>query len=77
MKKFGKVHICIPTGCFFSPVKSNLIQKGDFMAKKVKRRVQFFYLRPTILRSSFEKFLKSFINYPSLKVLEAHIGENI
>ena len=62
---------------FFSPVKRNLIQKGDFMVKKVKRRVKFFYLRPTNLRSSFEKFLQSFINYPSLKVLEAQIGENM
>ena len=35
------------------------------------------YLRPNIFRSSFEKIPKSCSHYPSLKVLEAHIGENM
>ena len=39
--------------------------------------VSFFYLRPTILRSSFEKVPQAFSNYSSLKVFEAHIGEYI
>ena len=30
----------------------------------------------TILKSSFKKIPQACSNYPSLKVLEAHIGEN-
>ena len=54
-----------------------LFIKGLSLPKMLKGGSHFFYLRPTILRSSFEKIPQSFSNYPSLKVLEAHIGENM
>ena len=31
------------TGCFFSPVKSNLIHTGAFIALNEERRVSFFH----------------------------------